>query len=314
MELSDIDQFCSSPTDDPYWNESCWFQFSIPEKKINGFFYYFFRPNMNLLVGGPAMWDDSGVNSYDCLYYDWQHLQAIPQGAQKFNFKAQNGLAVELLEPRKKYHLLYDRNGFQLDLIWTAISEPHDFAGLEEQTSGATGHRLHLEQCGRITGKISYQGETYDVDSYSLRDTSFGVRHFGQVMRGSYFSGIASPDLAFHTLTMGGDGEQKVVGGFLIKDGTMASLVGGTRRVIEEGKYTPAVFEFEMEDTLGRTLALTARSSSHLVFTGYPDVPAVWSYLEWETEGQKGLLGDLQEFYPIKEFRARLRGPSGSIR
>ncbi|MBV1687169.1 hypothetical protein KRR38_05640 [Novosphingobium sp. G106] len=308
MTLPNIDQFGEKRTDSPYWNESCWFAFSVPERKIHGFFYYFFRPNMNLLVGGPAMWDDSGANSYDCLFYDWQHIQAMPEGAEKFNFRAENGMAVELLEPWKQYRLLYDRHDFKLDLVWTAISEPHDFGGLEETTSGATGHRMHLEQCGRVTGTIRYKGEEFAVDSYSLRDTSFGERHFGQVMRGSYFSGIASPDLAFHTLTIGGDGEQKVAGGFLIKDGVMASLVGGSRRVTEEGKYTPAAFAFDMEDKLGRTLSLTARSSSHLIFPGYPDVPTVWSYLDWETEGQTGLLGDLQEFYPAADFRLRLRG------
>ncbi len=311
MSLPDIDQFCQSPTDDPYWNESCWFAFSIPEKKIHGFFYYFFRPNMNLLVGGPAMWDDTGMHTYDCLYYDWQHIQAMPEDAEKFNFTAQNGLSVQLIEPLKKYRLMYDRNGFGLDLIWTAISEPHDFGGLEEKTSGVTGQRMHIEQCGRVTGTIRYKGETLKVDSYSLRDTSYGARHFGEVMRGSYFSGIASPDLAFHTLTIGGDGEQKVAGGFLIKDGKMATLTGGTRRVIEDGRYTPAVFEFDMEDKLGRTLSLTARSSSHFMFTGYPDVPAVWSFLEWEAEGQKGLLGDLQEFTPSEEYRTRLRHNKG---
>jgi len=305
-QLPDIDCFCDDPGDSPYWNESAWFAFSVPERGIHGFFYYFFRPNMNLLVGGPAMWDPSGSNSYDCLYYDWQHIQAIPEGTEKFNFTAPNSLSVELLEPWRRYRLIYDKNGFQLDLEWTAISEPHDFAGLEVKTSRTTGLKMHIEQCGHVEGTIRHKGETYDVDCYSLRDTSFGHRQFGEVMRGSYFSGIASPDLAFHTLTMGGDGEQQVAGGFLIKDGTMATLVHGTRRVIEDGKYTPAVFEFEIEDKLGRRLSLIARSSSHLIFTGYPDVPAVWSLLEWEAEGQKAL-GDLQEFYPIEDFRARVR-------
>ena len=27
----DVDNFCPTTTDDPYWNESCWFSFSIPE-------------------------------------------------------------------------------------------------------------------------------------------------------------------------------------------------------------------------------------------------------------------------------------------
>src|SRR4051812_35017420 len=65
----DIDRFCPTATDDPFWNESCWFSFSIPEREIHGMVYYFFRPNMNLLMGGPIVWDGSGANTWDCLYH-----------------------------------------------------------------------------------------------------------------------------------------------------------------------------------------------------------------------------------------------------
>ena len=45
--LSQADRFCAQPSSDPYWNESSWFSFSIPERKFHGMIYYFFRPNMN---------------------------------------------------------------------------------------------------------------------------------------------------------------------------------------------------------------------------------------------------------------------------
>ena len=144
--LPQADRFCANRTNDPYWNESAWFSFSIPERKIHGLIYYFFRPNMNLLMGGPAMWDPSGACSWNCLYFDWHHIQPIPPAAEKFHFTAPNSLAVEVVEPLQVYDIHYDSNGFKLDLTWTAVAAPHHFLGMEIEATGASAdNRLHLE-------------------------------------------------------------------------------------------------------------------------------------------------------------------------
>lgn len=70
----DVDRFCPTPTDDLYWNESGWFSFSVPERGVHGMVYYMFRPNMQMMMGGPVLWDASGANSWNCLYYDWHPI------------------------------------------------------------------------------------------------------------------------------------------------------------------------------------------------------------------------------------------------
>jgi hypothetical protein len=306
-DLPQADRFCTNRTGDPYWNESAWFSFSIPERKIHGLIYYFFRPNMNLLMGGPAMWDPSGAYSWNCLYFDWHHIQPIPPGAEKFHFTAPNSLAVEVVEPLNRYRIRYDSNGFKLDLNWTAIAAPHHFLGMEIEATGASAdNRLHLEQCGRVKGQIEHRGEVYAVDCYSLRDTSYGRRQLDSVARGSYFWAIASAETAFHAMTMGEGDEQKVVGGFLVRDGKLATLARGMRHVTHMGPHTPAEFRFEAEDQLGRTIEVTARTSSDFLFTGFPRCQVVWSLLEVDFGGQTGW-GDIQEFTPLEQFRQRAR-------
>jgi hypothetical protein len=306
------DGFCPSPPSDPYWNESAWFSFSIPERRLHGFIYYFFRPNMKLLIGGPAMWDPSGAFSWNCLYFDWHHIQAMPAGAEKFRFTADNSLSVEVVEPLTTYRLGYDANGFALNLEWTAISEPHDFPGIEVRAGGESPiNRLHIEQCGRMRGQIEHQGQTLDVDCFSMRDTSFGHRSFDAMATGSYFWAIASPDSAFHAVTVGEGDEQRVVGGFLMRDGEMATLADGTRRVTQRGPYTVEAFAFEATDELGRSLAVTARSSSDLLFWGFPRCGIVWSLLAVELDGTTAW-GDMQEFAPLEPFRRRMRAAGGA--
>ena len=60
-----------------------WFSVSIPERRIHGMIQYYFRPNMGMLNGGPALWDPQAYQ-WNCLHTNWSHLQAMPAGAEKF--------------------------------------------------------------------------------------------------------------------------------------------------------------------------------------------------------------------------------------
>ena len=106
-QLSQVDRFGESRTDHPHWNESVWFSFSIPEQRKHGFIQYYFRPNMGLLNGGPVMWDQSGTQVWNCLHYNWNHLQACPADAEKFNMTAANSLSVSILEPEQRLSLIH---------------------------------------------------------------------------------------------------------------------------------------------------------------------------------------------------------------
>lgn len=309
MSSVDIDRFCPTPGDHPFWNESVWFSFSVPERGIHGMVYYFFRPNMNWFVGGPVVWDASGAHVEDCLYYDWHHMQTMPSAAQKFDFHSRNSLTVSVVEPRKKYRLGYDDNGFKLDLIWSALSEPHHIDTMEVSSTGVPNHnRMHMEQVGRVAGQICLAGENIDVDCYAIRDTSWGVRDFDGVRRGSYFWAIADATTAFHVMTMGDESDQEVVGGFLMLDGKCATVKSGRRFNTRMGRLTPDAFDLVLEDELGRTASLSAAISSHLLFNGYPRMQTVWSLLEATFDNGKRGWGDIQEFQPLERFRAMIRG------
>ncbi|HVW32262.1 MAG TPA: hypothetical protein VHL53_06970, partial [Acidimicrobiia bacterium] len=52
-------------TDDPFWNESAWFPFHVPERELCGFVYMNHRPNMNFSMTGVGLWDPTGEETYD---------------------------------------------------------------------------------------------------------------------------------------------------------------------------------------------------------------------------------------------------------
>ena len=103
---------------------------------MSGFIYFYRRPNMNLVVAGPAMWDHSGEDVYNCLYYGWDQHLAIPDGAEMFNFALSNSLSCRMIDPQQEYRFRYDRHGVKFDLTWTAMAEPHymklDISGDED--------------------------------------------------------------------------------------------------------------------------------------------------------------------------------------
>ncbi len=306
-DLPQADRFGEGRTSNLYWNESAWFSISIPEKKIHGLIQYYFRTNMNMLNGGPVLWEPGARYQWNCLYYDWAHLQALPEGQQKFDVKSRNSLEVHLLEPLKRYAIRYDQNPLQMDLIWEAIGPMHELkTGNAGQQSTA---KFHMEQPGRMTGTVKLEGMEYRIDCFSMRDTSFGARDYASLASGGYFWGIAEQS-AFHAIAMGEgtDGTpQKVIGGFLWKDGEMSSLVSGTRRITEFGSLGPKRVLFEAIDQLGRTINATGEIEDGLVFTGYTDHSVLWSLLQWDWDGITHW-GDNQEFCSAVRFRRIARG------
>jgi hypothetical protein len=307
-DLSIADYFGEGRDDNPYWNESVWFSFSIPERRIHGSIQYYFRPNMGMLNGGPNMWDPSGTYQWNCLYYNWSHLQALPTGAQKFDMQARNSLRVKMLEPLRRYKIDYDKEGFEMDLIWEAIGPCHELhTGDPGQQATA---KFHIEQPGRMKGTIRRHGEVFPIDCFSMRDTSYGAREYESLASGGYFWGI-SENSTFHALCMTTAGtygrEARCVGGFIWMNGELGSLVSGKRTVLEYGQFGPSKFVFEAKDKLGRTMAATGTIDPGLVFTGYTDHTVIWSLAEWDWDGVKHW-GDNQEFSPAEPFRQMARG------
>jgi hypothetical protein len=303
-ELPQADRFGEQRDDNPYWNESVWFSFSRPEDRIHGLIQYYFRPNMGMLNGGPVMWDPSGTYAWNCLYYNWSHLQPLPPGAEKFNMRALNSLAVKVLEPLNRYSIHYDSEGFEMDLIWTAGGPLHQLRSKDPAQQETA--KFHIEQPGRMRGMIRRDGREYPIDCFSMRDTSYGKRDYASLACGGYFWGIAA-DSAFHAIAKGEGAEQTVIGGFIWKDGQLGSLVSGTRWVTAYGKHGPKQMILEATDQHGRTLKAQGDIDDGLIFTGYTDHTVVWSLLKWDWDGVTHW-GDNQEFCPAVRFRRIARG------
>lgn len=299
--------------DHPYWNESGWFPVMVPEQALSGWVYFFHRPNMNLSVGGLALWDPSGEETYDCLYYDWGDLFATPDSADMFDFALPNGLAVKCIEPLRAYQLSYEGDGCRMNLEWTAVMEPHDSGfpkGSEEWGSS------HYEQCGRMTGSMVMDGRQIDVDCWSNRDRSWGPRLFKTNPRADFPWGIASDRHGFHCYAMSDHSRdadpivgttERVLFGWYRRDGVTSTLVEGTRRVERGDDGRPLSIIVDAADDSGRHFRAEGRCVNWLKWHGYPFMYQWWSLTRWDIDGDEAW-GEVQDYFPVQQHRRFKRG------
>lgn len=300
---------------DPWWNESAWFGFSIPEREVNGFFYFWHRPNMNLVAGGVAMWDGHGTHRDDCLYYHWYPFNPAPVQAGMFEFELSNGMSVRTLEPLRAYQLGFRSEGCELDLTWRGVTPAYDVTFGEPATTRGTEDfgDFHYEQFGHVDGAVLIEGERYDVDGHHVRDRSWGVRRpFQPTMRGGLEMGWVSDRLAFSTTMITpvtGKAEPDVDSfayGMMICDGVLSVPSSGRRRVTERtSDGAPLAVEVELTDPDGRTIWAVGRMRNRLRYVDlwYVD----WCLVEWEVNGEHGW-GESQDMASVDAVRHRQRG------
>jgi hypothetical protein len=299
MSTHPDDQFHPPKDDDPFWTETSWWTFAVPERKLSGQLYPFFRPNQKVAACAVYLWNDEGHQWNTALYarQTW-HLPLVDQTLS--DLKLANGLQYRCLEPRTKYELEYhdpDGDDVSVDLTFTAVLEPnHD------------GHG-HLDQPGRIEGTVVLDGERIPVDCYGFRDRSWGRRGgFGRnmVTKGGHYAGYsfatASPADGFHALSFDrGSGEVEVVHGYLVQDGTFAKLQRGLREVLERDRATGYQTRVRIEavDELGRALETEGTCVNKFGFLLNPNIWSVNCLTEWTFNGRTAWGEDHDNWTPV---------------
>jgi hypothetical protein len=284
-EMHPDDEFHPPTSDDPYWTETCWFTFTVPQRRLSGQLYPFFRPNQGVTAGGAYFWDEHGTQISNCVYAkNFWHLPIPDQPLSDISLP--NGIRYRCLEPLRSYQLNYDDpdggDEILVELTFTAVTPPHYL--------GAS----HLDQPGRYQGTIVLHGEPIEVDSFGFRDRSWGVRsQFGPGLggsaanRGGYSYATASDADAFHTITMDFGAGCISIHGYLLRDGVWSKLASGQRQVVERDPATgyPLMVHIDGVDELGRTLHADGRCLNRLALHLNPNLFTVNSLTEWSFDG-----------------------------
>ncbi len=307
------DEYFHERSDDPDWNESGWFSFMVPERRLSGMVYCYHRPNMGYSTGGFAAWDPSGDSYDNCVWYDLEQISPLAPRTEMFDFSLPNGLTVACVEPLSEYRLQYKDDGCEVDFTWRRAREP--FSRPVPATQGQWG-RNHYDQIGRMTGRLSVDGETIDVDGWSMRDHSWGPRKVARDQRGRFFWAIASENDAFVLWASAAQPydrdpvvgvPERIVAGWYLRDGVVGTIVEGESFISERrDDGAPLVDQVRATDDLGRELTAAGRAANMIIWPCYPVIYAFFTHFEWEFDGLAAS-GEEQEWIPINQRRRFVR-------
>lgn len=286
---------------DRWWaTETCWFSFFHPERRLGGWLYALVRPNIGTCQGGAWVWDDTAWEPWEVPYSANYSSLRLPDERDLRDFRFPTGFSVRAVEPLSVYELGYeDGDLIKLALRFEAVIPPQPFGHGQPPFLSAA----HFDQLGRVTGELVLHGEHLTIDCLAVRDRSWGPRPETRPRRLSYNFGTASPALGFFAVSNPSGGDDPVNHGWLIRDGDLAPVVAGTRRVErdpERGWITREVIEGR--DALGRDFVATGEAASRIVLNRHTAI--TWtSLMRWELDGETAW-GEDQDMWPVQEWSA----------
>lgn len=304
--LTAADDFVHDRTEDPWETETCWFSFCAPAQCLTGYLYVVARPNLGVCQGGAILWDDMACLPWEIPHFDYQwQLPFSVEPGDSFA-TTPTGVSVEVLEPLRRYKVRYDQRGVSVDLTFAAFTEPFTPQVGDPPFAAAR----HLDQPGRVTGAVTYDGRRIEIDCLAMRDRSWGPRDDQRPGRFGYTYGLASEDHAFLSYSKPSDGDDPVFTGFYLRDGSRARLVSGRRGVSRDPTTgAPTKVRIEAVDELDRRFTATGEALNRLCFTPYPRMVNWTTTLAWSIDGEDAL-GEDQDVWPVERWSSYRRPSS----
>ena len=294
-------------TDDPWWTETVWFAWMVPERKLLGYFYPVFRPNVGVQFGGVLVVDDSAELPWEIPIFEFGWHAPIPDGLDLRDAHLDNGMHIVAIEPARVFEFAYESRDLALDLRYEGVIPPLVTDATPPFNKG------HIDQIGRVTGTMTLRGEEIAVDCFAMRDRGWGPRQDGRQPKVGYAYGTVSPEHAFLSISIDQQGDDLVSSGFLQRDGKWSRVVSGRRSVERDAHGRPTQITIDATDEDGRPMHAVGRVVSRQVFTAYPSMFCWNSLVQWQLDGADAWGEDQDVWHPRKwrDFAASLRRGEG---
>lgn len=242
------------------WSESFYFSFYDRAKDVCGFMRIGLRPNASLkeMLCYFMMPDGSVVGLKDAIPFDGTGLAA-------------KGLRFDMLEPERLWRVSFTggmertterkakKSHVELDLRFEALNDIFDYrscvSGTSEEMSRSVGSE-HLEQVGRLRGRLSTGLDDFEIDALGERDHSWGVRDWTAPKGWTWLTCQFSESHALNLTKLVVE-EGVVDAGFVFQDGRNTPVVGADLKVNKDFGNNPMSFDMTLRD---------AEGGSHRVF------------------------------------------------
>ncbi|MCG2621319.1 hypothetical protein LVY72_05250 [Arthrobacter sp. I2-34] len=306
--FSDADEFLhgTGPEGDSL-TETWYWGFSIPEANLNFFAYCWLHPNLNVASGGLAIWKGIKRQHLASELFDWHTFISGDVIGDGSDIRLPNGFRAEVIEPLKHIHLTFSdpARDTQVDVHYKAAQEP---------AMRANGQ--HFEQLMHATGYVVLRGEHLTVDSFHLRDRSWGQLRpevanpgppytwvTGAAEDGSWAFNVGSLDDPERDPLWSQDypglaSEAAYKDGWILRDGRTIHIKHASRHTeYDPESLRPTRFFIEIEDEEGEHMSVTGDVIASMPFSTWYNMIAHVALVRWEVEGRPTAYGDSTEVH-----------------
>ena len=304
------DRFHPPTSDDPFWTETCWFTFAVPERRLSGQLYPFFRPNQGVTSGGAFFWDPSGSQIWNCVYAKNLWHLPIPKDQDLTDIRLANGIHYRCLEPLRRYEIHYldaDAQEVEVHLTFDAICDAELPGPRPSRPARALSrHDPHRER----DHPRRFLRHARPLLGRSLPDRRRTPSRVAHETRWLHLRVDVRPRRLAH--------DHRRLRQRLCLDPRLPAArrrLGQARRrarreVLERKDHCPTRVRITGRDTLGRTLEAEGRTLNKI---GVHLNPNLWTWnclTDWQWDGGKRGFGEDHDNWSASAFRHFARGES----
>jgi len=190
------------PSDDPFWQESWYFNFADPRQNVYGLTRIGYRPSRNKADGLLL----ASINGKPALLYP-----ALGKSLLSENVAIQpphqirvDGLCFVCRSPMKTWQLSLKTRRVDLDLAYETETPPYFYPQVAAD-AGQSAATSHYEQAGRVSGHIRFGRTALSINGRGQRDHSWGPRHWAGVGAWTWISAQFESGWAFNHWRLGDD-------------------------------------------------------------------------------------------------------------
>ena len=271
--------------------------FSVPEAGITCMGYIWHHPRLNLLTGGCMAWQGKKTFMLGCELLDmrsFMHDRALANDIG--DYQLVTGYRAQVLEPNQRFRMSYEdaARGNAFDVELNAIMP------LAMATNGR-----HFEQAMRAKGWITLRGQRYAVDSYSIRDRTWGEARSEAIVPTppiGWLNGIFGDDFAFSCTVIDHPelepiwkaqfkipAEKTLLSGWVWRDGEIVAITGARKKTHYDTRtLIPQRVDFAFTDARGRAYEATATAVNAAPTNTWMNLHAPVFLARWECNGRQG--------------------------
>lgn len=283
--------------------ETQYFPLSVPEHSIHGVMYIWYHTNLKVVTGGAWVWQGIKTNRLSSELADMRsYMSDSVLGRNIDSYALDNGYSVSVIEPMKRLRVSYSdaSRDNHVSVEYRAIADA------VMQNNG-----LHFTQPMKAIGELVLRGKRYAVDSYAMRDRSWGALRSEEHQNlppvswatcifneGFYFNCTAfdHPEAnpiwidRFHLKP-----DQVLSAGYIFEGGKFAEIVYCKKRTTHDKTTSyPAGIDIEFIDELGREYVVEGTVISACSWSAWFNVDVAMCLVRWKCRNSIGF-GEVQE-------------------